>query len=242
MRHSFRAAIESLALSWDFNREYNEYKDPSLIFLSVFKSTQKSLFHTVVFMVTITAVTGKYSRHMLQGTCVSRHIFTINCRWLFYQLCYFCMAWVAAAAAAKLLQPCPTLCDPIDGSPRGSLVPGILQARTLEWIAISFSNAWKWKVKVTLLSLVWLLATPWTSAHQPPLSMGFSRQECWSGVPLPSPMAWVTSTHFPFWARSSATTLKPKDKTKPIPKSHLLEPLRVTISITIRVQLGHKPH
>ena len=91
----------------------------------------------------------------------------------------------AAAAAAKSLQSCPTLCDPIDGSPPGSSVPGILQARTLEWVAIFFSNAWKWKVKVKLLSCVRLLATPWTAAYQAPPSMGFSRQEYWSGVPLP---------------------------------------------------------
>ena len=91
------------------------------------------------------------------------------------------------AAAAKSLQPCPTLCDPIDGSPQGPTVPGILQARTLEWVAISFSNAWKWKVKVKSLSRVRLLATPWTAAYQAPLSMGFSRQEYWSRVPLPSP-------------------------------------------------------
>ena len=94
----------------------------------------------------------------------------------------------AAAAAAKSLQSCPTLCDPIDGSPPGSPVPGILQAKTLEWVAISFSNAWKWKVKVKLLSRVQLLATPWTAAYQAPLSMGFSRQEYWSGLPLPSPI------------------------------------------------------
>ena len=93
----------------------------------------------------------------------------------------------AAAAAAKSLQSFPTLCDPRNGSPPGSAVPGILQARTLEWVAISFSNAWKWKVKVKLLCHVWLLATPWTEAHQAPLSMGFSRQEYWNGVPLPSP-------------------------------------------------------
>ena len=91
-----------------------------------------------------------------------------------------------AAAAAKSLQSCPTLCNPIDGSPPGSPIPGILQARTLEWVAISFFSAWKWKVKVKLLRLVWLLATPWTEAYQVPLSMGFSRQEYWSGVPLPS--------------------------------------------------------
>ena len=61
----------------------------------------------------------------------------------------------AAAAAGKSLQSCSTLCDPIDGSPPGSAIPGILQARTLEWVAISFSNAWKWKVKVKSLSHVW---------------------------------------------------------------------------------------
>ena len=88
------------------------------------------------------------------------------------------------AAAAKSLQSCPTLCDPIDGSPPGSPIPGILQARTLEWVAISFSNAWKWKVKS--LSRVQRFATPWTAGYQAPLSMGFSRQEDWSGVPLNS--------------------------------------------------------
>ena len=92
-----------------------------------------------------------------------------------------------AAAAAKSLQSCPTLCDPRDGSPPGSLVPGILKARTLEWVAISFSNALERKVKVKSLSRVRLSATPWTVAHQAPPSMEFSRQEYWSGVPLPSP-------------------------------------------------------
>ena len=91
----------------------------------------------------------------------------------------------AAAAAAKSHQSCPTLCNPIDGSPPGSSVLGIVQARILEWVAISFSNAWKWKVKVKSLSRVRLFATPWTIAHQAPLSMGFSRQEYWSGLPLP---------------------------------------------------------
>ena len=103
----------------------------------------------------------------------------------------FRMIWVpvyhGSAAAAESLQSCPTLCDPIDGSPPGSPVPGILQARTLEWVAISLSSARKWKVKVKLLSRVRLVATPWTAAHQAPPSMGFSRQEYWSGVPLPSP-------------------------------------------------------
>ena len=95
---------------------------------------------------------------------------------IFSMLCY-----------AKSLQSCPTLCDPIDGSPPGSPIPGILQAGTLEWAAISFSNAWKWKVKAKSLSRVRLLVTPWTAAYQAPLSMGFSMKEYWSGVPLPSP-------------------------------------------------------
>ena len=93
----------------------------------------------------------------------------------------------AAAAAAKFLQSCTTLCDPIGGSPPGFPIPGILQARTLGWVAISFSNSGKWKVKVKLLSHVWLFAIPWTAAYQAPPSMGFSRQEYWSGVSLPSP-------------------------------------------------------
>ena len=100
----------------------------------------------------------------------------------------------AAAAAAKSLQKCPTLCNPTDISPPGSAVPGILQARTLEWTAISFSNAWKWKVKVKLLSRVWLLAIPRTAAYQAPPSMGPSRHEYWSGVPLPSPISKSKNT------------------------------------------------
>ena len=91
----------------------------------------------------------------------------------------------------KSLQSCPTLCDPIDGSPPGSPIPGVLQARTLEWVVISFSKAWKWKVKMKSLSHVRLPATPWTAAHQTPPSMGYSRQENWSGVPLPS-LIWGT--------------------------------------------------
>ena len=106
---------------------------------------------------------------------------------------------------AKSLQSCPTLCDPIDSSPPGSPVPGILQARTLAWVAISFSNTWKWKVKVKLLSRVRLSATPWTAAYQAPPSMGFSRQEYWSEVPLPSPVMYVVLSylclllHSVFW-------------------------------------------
>ena len=104
---------------------------------------------------------------------------------------YYYAAAAAAAATAKSLQSCPTLCDSIDGSPLGSPIPGILQARTLEWVAISFSTAWKWKVKVKSLSRVRLFATPWTVAHQAPPSMGFSRQEYWSGVPSPSPITML---------------------------------------------------
>ena len=101
-----------------------------------------------------------------------------------------------AAAAAKSLQSCLTLWDPTDGSAPSSPVPGILQARTLEWAAISFSNAGKWKVKVKSLSRARLVATPWTAAHQAPPSMGFSRQEYWSGVPLPSLKEWYTTLYF----------------------------------------------
>ena len=89
---------------------------------------------------------------------------------------------------SEATQLCLTLCDPIDGSPSGSPVPEILQARTLEWIAISLPNAWKRKVKVKSLNRVRLFETPWTAAHQAPQSMGFSKQEYWSEVPLPSPI------------------------------------------------------
>ena len=92
-----------------------------------------------------------------------------------------------AADAAKSFQSCLTLCNPIDGRPPGSSVPGILQVRTLAWVAISFFNAWKWKMKVELLSSVRLLVTTWTAAYQAPPSMGFSMQEYQRGLPLPSP-------------------------------------------------------
>ena len=109
------------------------------------------------------------------------------------------------AAAAKSLQSCPTLCDPRDDSPPGSPVPGILQARTLEWVAISFSKAWRWKVKVKVLRRVWLLATPWTAAHQAPPSMGFSRQEYWSGVPLPFPIYTLLYTYNKLYSTGTYT-------------------------------------
>ena len=119
----------------------------------------------------------------------------------------------AAAAAAKSLQSCPTLREPIDGSPPGSPIPGILQARTVEWLAISFSSAWKRKVKVKSLDHVRLLVTPWTEAYQAPLSMGFSRQEYWSGLPLPSPVMALSESFFqPLVAgdqKSSLASLSP---------------------------------
>ena len=103
-----------------------------------------------------------------------------------------CCCCCCCCCCCSVAKSCPTLCDPIDGSPAGSPVPGILQAGILEWVAISFSNAWKWKVKVKLLSHVWPSATPWTAAYQAPPSMGFSRQEYWSGAPLPSPVVtWI---------------------------------------------------
>ena len=136
--------------------------------------------------------------------------------------------------AAKLLQSCPTLCDPIDNSPPGSPVPGILQARTLEWVAISFSNAWKWKVKVKSLSRVRLLATPWTAAYQAPLSMGFSRQEYWSGVPLPSPSdpLWSSKSPWPSEGGHASPHIwhsAPKFNNKIRPTSSCSSPIPVII-------------
>ena len=120
---------------------------------------------------------------------------------------------LATAAAAKLLQSCPTLCNPIDGSPPGFPVPGILQARTLEWVASSFSNAWKWKVKVKLLSRARFLATPWTAAYQAPLSMGFSRQKYWSRVPLPSPgHCWGHLYQMAISEKEAKSTVQPYSK------------------------------
>ena len=112
--------------------------------------------------------------------------FGINCYTSFIKSIdgYYVLAYPLKEFAAKSLQSCLTLCDPIDGSPPGFSIPGILQARTLEWVAISFSNTWKWRVKVKSLSRVRLLATPWTSAYQAPPPMGFSRQEYWSGSPF----------------------------------------------------------
>ena len=122
---------------------------------------------------------------------LGQFVFSVSCLSFLRDFCTYASKYVpilSPTAAAKSLQLCPTLCDSIDGSPPGSPIPGILQARILEWAAISFSSAWKRKVKVKSLSRVRLLATPWTAADQAPPSMGFSRQEYWRGVPLPSPI------------------------------------------------------
>ena len=122
-------------------------------------------------------------RKLLWGSRIILRISYPNCGDHHANLLHM-IKFYTAAAAAKSLQSCPALCNPIDGSPPGSSVPGILQGRTLEWVAMSFSNAWKWKVKVKSFSRVWLLATPWTAAYQAPPPMGFSRQEYWSGSPF----------------------------------------------------------
>ena len=114
---------------------------------------------------------------------------------------------IICIAVAKSLQLCPTLCDPVDGSPPGSPVPGILQARTLEWVAISFCNAGKWKVKVKSISRVRPSATPWTAALQDPPSMGFSRQEYWSGMPLPSPIICIIKVNSPLVVKKEISPL-----------------------------------
>ena len=163
---------------------------------SVYSTLHRELQHTLLFVLHSSILSGwrlclnfiskgssrvfwSYSAHSLSNSPQT---------WLIIPNIIANCPAAAAAAAAKSLQSCPTLCDPIDGSPPGSLIPGILQARTLEWVAISFSNAWKWNVKLKSLSRVQLLATPWAAAHQAPLSRGLSRQEYWSGVPLSWPL------------------------------------------------------
>ena len=161
--------------------------DPSQTIYGLFLSCQ---FHCYWKCLWLPAWTGLFS---CPAPYFPFHSSCFNCpsgSWVrFSHFCILHNLWfsrrrvTAAAAAAKSLQSCPTLCDPIDGSPPGPAVPGILQARTLEWVAISSSNAWKWKVTVKSLSHVRLLVTPWTAAYQAPPSMGFSRQEHWSGLP-----------------------------------------------------------
>ena len=131
---------------------------------------------------------------------------------------------------SSVTQSCLTLCNPIDGSPSGSTVPGILQARTLEQVAIPFSNAWKCKVKVKLLSNVRPLAPPWTAAYQAPPSMGFSRQEYWSGVPLPSPYGYAANCK-----------LMGKDKRNDTVSNHEEEMFAATLSVALIFQ-SHIKH
>ena len=121
--------------------------------------------------------TGRPGVLWFMGSQRVGHDWATELNWIMYSVFISCFI-------AKSLQWCPTLCDPIDSSPPGFPVPGILQARTLEWVAISFSKAWKWKVKVKLLSADRLLGTPWTAAYQAPPPTGFFRQEYWSGVPF----------------------------------------------------------
>ena len=163
-----------------------------------------------IFASVILHAFGSYTKIPSYNWCYSE--FFILCHWPISLFLYWypsgihlelysvllCLIWLLfthAAAAAASLQSCPTPCDPMDCSLPGFSVHGILQARTLERVAISFSNAWKWKVKVKLLSRVWLLATPWTAAYQAPPSTGFSGQQYWSAVPLPSPYSLIG---FPF--------------------------------------------
>ena len=170
-----------LALGW--TKPSQRLEVPQEVLISGFYVTDYEVWPDALGVSLVTHIPFALFLHCTHGTCGSA------CELSQLQesaLCVLQPMWCLVAAAAKSLQLCLTLCDPIDGSPSGAPVPGILQARTLEWVAISFSDAWKWKVKVKSLSRVQLWATPWTAAHQAPPSMGFSRQEFWSGVPLPS--------------------------------------------------------
>ena len=178
--------------------------------LQHFSSERSTLQHTAFFTVQLS------HPHMTTGKTIAltRRTFVSKVMSLLFNKLF--------AGAAKSLQFCPTLYDPIDGSTPDSPIPGILQARTLEWVAISFSNAWKWKVKGKSLSHVRLLVIPWTAAYQALLSMGFSSQEYWSGVPLPSPnkLSRLVITFLPrskclliSWLQSwSAVILEPPPK------------------------------
>ena len=134
------------------------------------------------------------------------------------------------------------LCDTIDGSPPGSPIPGILQARTLEWVAISFSNAWKWKVKSEseVAQLCPTLATPWTAAYQAPLSMGFSRQESWSGVPSPSPTCFLEDMQVlkPPWLGKA----NKMDLTNNYPQFHSQNNLAVSYKWNIKLSFDQQFH
>ena len=158
----------------------------------------------------------------------SRHVLSVLLPWFLLEHFLCChSASTVIAAAAKPLQSCPTLCDPVDGSPPGSPVPGILQARILEWVAFSFSSAWKWKVKVKSLSRSDSYRPHGLAAYQASPSMGFSRQEYWSGVPLPSPT--VIATH-----RQELSVLF---RERPCSLSHLTVRLVITIGKWLLTEL-----
>ena len=165
------------------------HRAPSWAPFAVQRLPTSCLFYTW-WRMHVSAAPSVSSPHALGPQVHSLHLHLCSCPAMRSSCTIFLdstyMPCCLVAAAAKSLQSCPTLCDPIDGSPPGSAVPRILQARTLEWVAIAFSIVWKWKVKVKLLSRARLVATPWTSAYQAPPSMGFSRQEYWSGLPLPT--------------------------------------------------------
>ena len=160
------------------------------------------------------SVHGIFRAGILEWVAIS---YSKGSSWPRYRTCTSCISCIGCGSF-KSLQSCLTLCDPIDGSPPGSAVPGILQARTLEWVAISFSNAWKWKVKVKSLSRVQLSATPWTVAYQAPLSMGFSRQEYWSGVPSPS-LSFISRWTLYYWVTWEAL-ISGKSKVTAFPLSY----------------------
>ena len=109
------------------------------------------------------------------------------------------------------------------------LTSTLTQARTLEWVAISFSSAWKWKVKVKLLSHVRLLVTPWIAAHQAPPSMGFARQEYWSGVPLPSPMSRDTENLNSAWQVDVLKLYAQQHQSKHSFQAHVEQALKTAI-------------
>ena len=175
-REAWCAAVHGVAKSWTWLRDWTELNWKA-------KQVIRNFRYMVLEMQTLYSDTDRMeepsaSSHDPESSWRAVRIY---CRSLLLLLLLSCFSRVQ-------------LCDPIDGTPPGSAIPGILQARTLEWVTISFSNAWKWKVKVKSLSHVQLSATPWIAVYQAPPSMGFSRQEYWSGVPLPSPcrsLAWV---------------------------------------------------
>ena len=146
----------------------------------------------------------------------------------------------AATATAKSLQSCLTLCDPIDSNPPGSSVPGILQARILEWVAISFSKAWKWKLKVKPLSCARLLATPWTAAYQAPPSVGFSRQEYWSGC-----HCFLRTQHYSYLKMTASISVRGNNTRTILTNSCFSKPIKtwnwLTLTIGKSVSLGLTP-